>query len=575
LRGLGGIRDSGFAGITAPERTRSVVTETLRWSSREFVTASNDNPDNTLIEGRAREGFTISRYVQVDSNGAWSGLVDTLISEQVLENTDRGLDAYAGTHAFIGRPVRLRLGAAQKDEYGRLEPPSLSEFGVVWQGVVGGISYPGTEVHLSLQPDHRRLDQPIQRAVYGGSGGLDGTPELAGQTKPVALGQVLAAEPVLIDPLRLIYQWHGAGPALIVQRLRDMGVLLEQVWDVETYKDLENLRQENPDDDPDEDDEATGAVIQIGQFATCNREGCFRLGGIAAGRLTLDGRGRGSYIASLRQEPWDDGTVFTDGFGFGTARTEVAYAGGVKALTLMILRDFADVPVEQIDTGQILQGQDPAAGIFLPLGGQATSREVITHLMRSGLMFCARNRLGQWVVNKLTPPAKSGVLTITQDMLAQGSGIEVADLPYRYPWPRWRVGWNRRHTVLNDTDIATSVGGNTRNFLRNSADYVETANATLKVLYPEDLIGNKTGVLESLLTIRTQALATLTELFELYALGRRLLSIRCYGAFGKLDLWQTVILRLPKLGLDAGVPFRIASIEEDGRTRETRLVLFG
>ncbi|MDF2969672.1 MAG: hypothetical protein K0R61_122 [Microvirga sp.] len=572
MRGLAGVRDSGLAGISAPERTQSAVTETLRWASRGFVTTPEDNPDNTVVEGRAREGFTISRHVQVDSNGAWSGLVDTFISEQVLENTDRGLDAYAGTHAFIGRPVRLKIGAALKDDHGHLECPPLFEFGTVWQGIVGGISYPGTEVRLSLQPDHRRLDQPIQRAVYGGSGGLDGTPELQGQTKPVALGQVLAAEPVLLDPLRLIYQWHGAGPALLVQRLRDMGVLLEQVWDVETYADLENLRQENPDD---EDTDATGAIIRIGQFATCNREGCFRLGGIPAGRLTLDGRGRGSYIASLRQEPWTDETIFTDGFGFGTARTEVAYAGGVKALTLMILRDFADVPVEQIDSAQILQGTDPAAGIFLPLGGQSTSRDVITQLMRSGLMFCSRNRLGQWTVNKLAPPTKAGVLTITQDMLAQGSGIEVTELPYRYPWPRWRVGWNRRHAALNDTDIATSVGGNTRNFLRNTADYVETADATLKALYPGDLTGNKTGVLESLLTIRTQALTVLAELFELYSLGRRMLSVRCYGAFGKLELWQTVILRLPKLGLGSGVPFRVASIEEDGRTRETRLVLFG
>lgn len=562
MRGLAGYRDLGLAGLS-PESTVVAVTDVLRWTTREFVTADNDTPAATPIEGRLRLDFEISRHCRVDpSTGMWDGLVMTSISEFELENRDRGLDLLGLTHTVAGRPISLYLGAASKDEYGRIIPPPLSQYGFAWRGIVDGASYDGDTLRLVVQPDLKRLDQPIQQTTYGGSGGLDGTPELRNQTKPIMLGRVLAAEPVLIDPLRLIYQINDGG-MLGIDRIRDMGVTLAATRDWDTYQQLLDLVSEGTPDDP--------PSLMWGEYATCLAQGVFRLGAQPAGRVTVDGRGLGDYVISVVDEPFGDGTLFSDGTGFSNSRRSAPYAGGVKALTFHLLTDALGLdPVADVDENQILAKDDLTAGIYLSPGGKMTAREVISWLMRSALMFVGRDRWGKWTVNKIEPPASVGIVTITQENLVSDS-LRRVDLPYRQPWSKWRVAWNRRWTQLNDNEIALSVGDDTRNFLKNAADYVEMSDVALAVLFPE----RKVGVLESLLSERSDAEQILAELFQLYTRHRQAYTISAFGIAGELDLGATITVQLPKLGMDNGKNLLVIGIEESGRTRTTNLVLFG
>lgn len=562
MQGLVGYRDLGLAGI-GPETALAPVTDILRYASRELVTAADDTPAVTPIEGRLRIDFELSRHCRVDpSTGMWDGLVMTSISELELENRDRGLDALGLTHTVAGRPITLYIGAASKDAYGRIVPPPLADFGFAWRGIIDGISFDGDSVRLGVQPDLKRLDQPIQQATYGGSGGLDGTPELRGQTKPVMLGRVLGAEPVLIDPLHLVYQVNDGG-MLLIDRIRDMGVTLAATRDWDT---LDQLMELVPEGTPDET-----PTLMWGEYATCLAHGIFRLGAQPAGRVTVEGRGRGDYIISVVHEPFSDETLFTDGTGFQNSRRSVPYAGGVKALTLHLLTDALGLdPVNDVDENQILHRDDLTAGLYLPVGGKMTAREAIGWLMRSGLMFAGRDRWGKWTVNKIEPPATVGVVTITQANLVPDS-LRRIDLPYRQPWSKWRVAWNRRWAQLNDNEIALSVGDDTRNFLKNAADYVERSDTALATLFPE----RKVGVLESVLSEREDAEQMLDELFSLYTRHRQAYTLSAHGIAGVLDLGATITVQAPKLGMDDGKNLLVIGIEEVGRTRTTNLILFG
>jgi hypothetical protein len=562
MQGLAGYRDLGLAGLR-PESTLAPVTDILRWASRELVTADDDAPASTLVEGRLRIDFELSRHCRVDpSTGLWEGLVMTSVSEVELENRDRGLDTLGLTHTVAGRPISLYIGAASKDEYGRIIPPALANFGFAWRGIVDGASYDGDTLRLTVQPDWKRLDQPIQQTTYGGSGGLDGTPELRNQTKPIMLGRVLAAEPVLIDPLHLIYQVNDGG-MLGIDRIRDMGVPLAPTRDWDTYEQLLELVPEGTPDEP--------PTLLWGQYATCLAHGVFRLGAQAAGRVTLDGRGLGDYVISVVDEPFSDETLFSDGTGFQNSRRSLPYGGGVNAIAFHLLTDALGLdPVTDVDQSQILAGDDLTAGLFLPLGGKMTAKDAISWLMRSALRFIGRDRWGKWVINKIEPPAAVGIALITQENLVPDS-LRRVDLPYRQPWSRWRVGWNRRWTQLNDNEIALSVGDDTRNFLKNAADYVEASDAALATLFPE----RKVGVLESLLSERADADQILVELFQLYTRHRQAYTLSAHGIAGTLDLGATITVQAPKLGMDDGKNLLVIGIEEVGRTRTTNLVLFG
>jgi hypothetical protein len=562
MRGLAGHHDAGIAGLATDAALPAAVVETLRWASRGMVTANDDDPPATSIEGRLEPGFVLSRHMEVGQDGTWTGVVIPFINEILLENADRGLDALGLTHNVIGRPITIRLAAGSKDAAGRIVAPPLSEFGAIWQGRVGSISYDDNLVRLSLQADAGRLDRPMQRSTYGGTGGLDGTEELQGQTKPECIGRIFQAEPVQIDPFLLIYQLR-AGPMFEIERVTDMGVPLEITRDFDTYEQLIALIPEGtPDEVPD---------LLIGQVATCLAEGVFRCGGQPAGRLLVDGRGRGDHLASHAvREPFSDGTYFTDGTGFVNGRRTMAYAGGVRAITNAILKHYADVGDEDVDENQILAGTDMIAGLYLPAGGQMTCREALSRLMQSGLMFVGRNRWGKWVVHKIAPAGTVGTLVIDQAHLVRGS-LRRVDLPYRQPWSRWRVGYAPRWATLSDSEIAGAVGDGSRGRLKTPLSFADRTDSTMKALWPDQRV----GMLETVLAAKADAATIRDELFALYTKDRQAYTLSAYGISGQADLGDTVTVRVPKLGMDAGKNLLVIGVEEDGRERATRLNLFG
>ena len=101
-------------------------------------------------------------------------------------------------------------------------------------------------------------------------GSLEGNASLAGQVKPLLLGQVRQRVPVLVDPIRFVYQIHD-GPVQAIDGVQIDGD------DYTVNADVADIYQSTPG---------------VGQFNTCLAKGLFRLNAAPSGSMmTFDARG--------------------------------------------------------------------------------------------------------------------------------------------------------------------------------------------------------------------------------------------------------------------------------------------
>ena len=107
----------------------------------------------------------------------------------------------------------------------------LGGFGPIYSGVVEAIGWDRSTAQLTIRDFRLKLQQPVQKNIYTGGGGVDGSPELANVTKPYALGRCRNVRPTLINSARLVYQVHD-GEMRSIDSVYDMGVALDQELEV-------------------------------------------------------------------------------------------------------------------------------------------------------------------------------------------------------------------------------------------------------------------------------------------------------------------------------------------------------
>jgi hypothetical protein len=344
----------------------ALVVETLMVASRPFVTdAVLDHPPATPIEGRFSPNFSASWELSASADTGFPSLPTFQIGQMEFANTDGALDDWLDLYAVQGREVRVSA-ATWLDVAGRTTGPGgdaflwqdgaggfttwtdstpggapevlwvdstargrvggsgLSAFRRLFKGRVRSWSFSGGRIVVLVDPDARQLDNPVQVATYDGTGGLGGTAELAGRTKPKALGIRKGIEPPLIDPVRLIYQAND-GAIHGISDVRDVGISLAFTRDYDSYALLAAAVQQSLDDD----DDPGSFDIGIGQYATCLVEGVFRLGGPAAGRVICDVQGS-SFVQRV-EIPWKSGHTWRSGHGWRTfdfkQAVEVSWVG--------------------------------------------------------------------------------------------------------------------------------------------------------------------------------------------------------------------------------------------------------
>lgn len=191
-----------------------------------------------------------------------------------VEATDtNGFSLNFYSYVWDGTDVVVYRGDSNSDDLGDLT--------VVFTGVVSASpTIDESSVTWEIEDRSSLLVREIFNLPYAGTGGLEGTPEMQGTFKPISLGSVLNAEPVLIDPVNLVYQYHGHGPAQGVVGLYENGLQFPAAKTVVPFSSSEAVTYAN----------LIGTSLAPGEWADCPALGCFRLGGepVANGVITVD-----------------------------------------------------------------------------------------------------------------------------------------------------------------------------------------------------------------------------------------------------------------------------------------------
>lgn len=164
--------------------------------------------------------------------------------------------------------------AGAKVEIYAQDPDTAWPWPAVFVGKVASYARAAQSLTLSLQIDTEPFQADVLSAKYAGTGGAEGSVDLAGRVKPLVIGWALNVEPVLIDATNSVYQFSGYGPIEEVVALFERGSDFGP--EVADYADYAAL---------------VAASIPPGTWGTCLAEGMIRLGAPAYGVITGDVKG--------------------------------------------------------------------------------------------------------------------------------------------------------------------------------------------------------------------------------------------------------------------------------------------
>jgi hypothetical protein len=568
--------------------TSTVLTpDTRRYATAPLITAPDDEPAVSPIQGLLSP-VRLERALETEAGGLFAPVAQSSIGIVALRNDDGALDGLETDQAVIGRELVLsaapiadgvvlgptifdvlanEAGAILvSDRNARLTTGAggstsvMSAFSPIWRGVSDAVSWDRSRAQITARDFRVKLQRPVQRATYSGGGGFDGTAELAGLTRPMAFGRCRNVRPALIDPARLIYQFH-AGEARSVDVVRDSGVPLAFFRRVESYAELVALEPPSADSDGD---------FPLGSWVSCPRAGCFRLAGAPAGVVTADVRGAGG--ADSLRETFSDGTLFSDGTGWRNASLKV-YSRTAAAIIARLLLDQAELTDAEVSISQIAQKAVELpyeAGLYLEPGGQRTIAECVELLARSLGCVLIRAKDGRYQLRDLAPPREAAVLTIGPDQILEGT-LQRAPPAYRQPPADLDITYDRNWSPLSESEIAGAVEVAARAALTLAEPVLRVTDNSLATIYPD----RGAVRIETALTRSADAADLGRRQHAFYSFGRSEYGVTVKGASYRAELLDTVRLASPRFGLAQGRSMVVTSIGEDGVTGQTVLGLFG
>lgn len=530
-----------------------------RYASVPFVTHETDSPALTPIEGRLRPIF-VERYLQTEQNGAYGTTAVNASGEVTLSNEDGELDLLLGDDdmALEGREIRVSVAPIGEGDV----MPKLSDFSQVFSGIIDTLSWSRERVTIRITDDRLKLAQAVQQRTYNGGGGIDGPATLAGVTRPLAFGRCSNVTPILVDPFELIYQFHD-GEALSVETVRDSGVDLEKWGEVETYDDLLAVVADDP---AGETGEESPFNFGIGQFVAAPKIGCFKLGGLPAGRVTADVRGYGGVEGQFRY--FSDGRSFADGRGFAVTEGIVhARTAPQVAITLLQRGGVSNINVAQF--AQLDNDEPRDVGLYLEAGGNRTLGDCLNYVLAGNSTFLMKSGDGVYQLRRLLPPG-IGIFELGTDMIVKGA-VERMALPWKQPWSRWKVRYDRNWTPLQDSEIVPAVDSTQRVYLQRETTEADIVDDVTAVVYPD----RGAGVLDTALVTTADARAQGHRMRTFYARRRKMIRLEAKGITFRADLGDTVRVRYPRYDVNWGWPGVVVGLREDGRSGTTTLTLFG
>lgn len=160
--------------------------------------------------------------------------------------------------AWDGRPI-----TAWRGEVGAPFPT----FTKIFAATTDQPTFDGPRIAVPIRDQAALFQRPVLTEAYAGTGGFEGTPAMAGTMKPRLIGSAAQFEPILLDPVRHLYQITAGGVAT------PLGLTISEdgrSFPMVTVTDLE----------------AWMAAPEAGKAAVQPGIGCFALGAPAQGVIT-------------------------------------------------------------------------------------------------------------------------------------------------------------------------------------------------------------------------------------------------------------------------------------------------
>lgn len=465
-----------------------------------FVTAPDDTPANTYFEPRLVSALNFER--QLFSGGRLSGRSVPGAGTLVLNNADGGIDAMTAL-AFDGRRVRVLLGG-DGFEY--------DAFALIFDGTADAIEFDDESVTVRLRDLQSRFETGIDRASYGGTGGLDGRAGLKDREKPLTFGRAFHVPAVLVEPATLTYQVHD-GPIEDVDAVYDSGLALTKV----------------------------AGTPSAGQFAVTVADGTFVLGASAAGTITADVRGDKA-----------DG-VYTE-----------TVAGLIRRLAETRSTAPDDIVVDTTAFDAFDSAYSDPVGLWV--AEAETLAEALDALADSLGAHYGFDRAGRLTIGRVDPPTVSPVAEFDESQVLAIERLAVAR-------PVWRQGveYRRYWQTLDTGSVAGAVSEEARADLAEDVRVEADQDTTIRTRHPLAAEGTAT----TLLTDSASAAAEASRLLSVFGADRVAFRVLLKTQPFALDLGQTVRLDYPRHGLDAGRNLVVVGMIEDSSSNEITLDLWG
>lgn len=439
----------------------------MLYSDAGLVTPSSGRFADTWCDGRVTQPLRLTWMLPVAPESARRVALDVAGLE--LINADGAMDSFIDNFDIGGRAVTVLFGRRdyQYEEF----TPVFSGAGVSWARDFGHLT-------ITVRDTGYRLEGPLQPDIYDGTGGADGTADLANKPKPVCMGIVRGIQPQMIDPANLIYQIHSRAIAG-VDAVYDRRVALTAGSDCADYATL------------------AASVPSAGYFNTCLAQGLIKLGAVAAGIVTADARGdaHGGYVETTAE------------------------------IMQRLLQDFGGVTTDYVDSQAFSDFKTlvpGAIGWFQGSDRVISTADALSELAAHCAAWWGTSPDGRFTVGRIDAPSTDAVTDDFQE-------YDIIDIRITNPLvdtdpPRWRqrVGYCRNWTVMRPSDIAASVSQ--EDVLTAAQPYrVTTAiNSTTQANY---LLAQDSPVLESLFDAKADADALAERLVTLLGVQRQTMDV--------------------------------------------------
>jgi len=197
-----------------------------------FVTKPSDTPSNTNVYPRLIDPGTYKR--ELFSGSKTFGAVTPSYGSITIANADGLFDNWKD-YGFDGQSFVLRVGEEDGDY--------PSSFSVVFKCTMVSLKLTDKDITINLSDRLSLLDKPLLNTTLAGTGGVEGSSDMAGQTIPRMFSDAGWVPLKAIDTSKLIYVIHkeSAGALAGSIKIYDGGVEIVREADYSTISDITTI----------------------------------------------------------------------------------------------------------------------------------------------------------------------------------------------------------------------------------------------------------------------------------------------------------------------------------------------